>query len=185
MIQPFLDVYPSFDDSNFIAPNATLIGDVTLGRNASVWFGVVVRADVNWIRIGEETNIQDNSVIHVTNGTGPTTLGRGVTVGHSVVLHGCTVEDNVLVGIGSVVLDEVVIGRDSIIGARSLLTPGTRIPPRSLVKGSPGRVVRELKDEEVTSIRKYAEHYLRYSAIYLGREKPEKNPFYDRVTRPA
>src|SRR4030042_5179627 len=105
MIQPFLDVYPSFDDSNFIAPNAAVIGDVTLGRNASLWFGVVVRADVNWIRIGEETNIQDNSVIHVTNGTGPTSLGRGVTVGHSVVLHGCTVEDNVLAGFGSVVLD--------------------------------------------------------------------------------
>ncbi len=178
MIEPFLNAYPSFDDSNFIASNATLIGDVTLGPKASVWFGVVVRADVNWIRIGEETNIQDNSVIHVTNGTGPTTLGRGVTVGHSVVLHGCTVEDNVLVGIGSVVLDEVTIGRDSIIGARSLLTPGTRIPPRSLVTGSPGRVVRELKDEEVATIRKFAEHYLRYSAIYLGHEKPMKNPFY-------
>jgi carbonic anhydrase/acetyltransferase-like protein (isoleucine patch superfamily) len=181
MIQPFLNVRPSFDDSNFIAANATVIGDVSLGRNASIWFGVVVRADVNWIRIGEETNIQDNSVIHVTSGTGPTAVGRGVTVGHSVVLHGCTVEDNVMVGIGSVVLDEVVIGRDSIIGARSLLTPGTRIPPRSLVKGSPGRVVRELKDTEVAMIRQYAEHYLRYSAIYLGYEKLEKNPFYTRT----
>ncbi|MFB3906627.1 MAG: gamma carbonic anhydrase family protein [Acidobacteriota bacterium] len=180
MIQPFLDVYPSFDDSNFIAPSADVIGDVTLGQNTSIWFGVVVRADVNWIRIGEETNIQDNSVIHVTHGTGPTTLGRGVTVGHAVVLHGCTVEDNVLIGTGAVILDEVVIGRDSIIGARSLLTPGTRVPPRSLVKGSPGRVVRELKDVEVATIRKYAEHYLRYSAIYLGREKPAKNPFYSR-----
>lgn len=131
MISPFLETSPSYDDTNYIAPNATVIGDVTLGRYASVWFGVVLRGDVNWIRIGDETNIQDNSVVHVTNRTGPTLIGRGVTVGHSVVLHGCTLGDNILVGIGSIVLDDVVVGNDTIIGARSLLTPGTSVPPRS------------------------------------------------------
>ena len=180
MILPFLDAYPAFDDSNYIAPTAAVIGDVTLGRYASIWHNVTVRADVNWIRIGERTNIQDNSVIHVTNRTAPTLIGNGVTVGHSVVLHGCQVEDNVLVGIGAVVLDHAVIGRDSIVGARTLVTKRIKIPPRSLVLGSPARVVRPLSEEEVASIRRYAEHYLRYSAIYRGEEKPKKNPFYQR-----
>jgi gamma-carbonic anhydrase len=179
MILPFIDVYPSFDETNFIAPNATLIGDVQLGKGASIWFNVVVRADVNRIRIGERSNLQDNSVVHVTNRTGPTLIGRGVTVGHSVTLHGCTIEDNVLVGIGAVVLDRVVVGSDSIVGARALLTPGTKVPSRSLVLGSPGRVVRSLTGPEVASIRRYAKNYLRYSAIYLGDERPAANPFYE------
>jgi gamma-carbonic anhydrase len=179
MIQPFLNAHPSFDETNFIAPNATVIGDVHLGKGASIWFNVVVRADVNRIRIGERSNLQDNSVVHVTNRTGPTLVGRGVTVGHSVTLHGCTIEDNVLVGIGAVVLDRVVIGSDSIVGARALVTSATEVPPRSLVLGSPARVVRRLTDEEVASIRRYAENYLLYSAIYLGKEKPAANPFYD------
>ena len=178
MIESFLGKSPSFDKSNFIAPNAAVIGDVTLGRAASVWFSAVVRADVNWIRIGERSNVQDGAVIHVTNRTAPTLIGVGVTVGHSVTLHGCTVKDNVLVGIGAVVLDGAVIGEDSIVGARALVTPETQIPPRSLVLGSPGRVVRQLNDEEVASIATFADNYVRYRALYLGEEKPAKNPFY-------
>jgi len=180
MILPFLDAYPVFDDSNYIAPTAAVIGDVTLGRRASIWHNVTVRADVNWIRIGEDSNIQDNSVIHVTNRTAPTLVGNGVTVGHSVVLHGCRIENNVLVGIGAVVLDHAVIGRDSILGARALVTSRTVIPPGSLVLGSPARVVRSLSAEEIDGIARYAEHYLRYSAIYRGQERPDKNPFYER-----
>lgn len=178
MIHPFLDAWPVYDDSNFIAPSAQVIGDVTLGSESSVWFNATVRGDVNWIRIGSCSNVQDNAVVHVMKGTAPTLIGDWVTIGHSAVVHGCTVEDRVLIGIGSVTLDHAEIGSDTIVGARALVTSGTRIPPRSLVLGSPAKVVRELTDEEVASIRQYAENYLRYSAIYRGVERPKRNPFY-------
>lgn len=179
MIRSFLNAYPRFDDTNFIASSAEVIGDVTLGRHASVWFNATIRGDVNWIRIGEATNVQDGAVVHVTRGTAPTDIGSRVTVGHSAVVHGCTVEDNVLIGMGAVVMDHASIGANSIIGARSLVTGGTEIPPRSMVLGSPAEVVRELTDEEVDSIRTYAENYLAYSSIYRGDETPDENPFYD------
>ncbi|HSR70061.1 MAG TPA: gamma carbonic anhydrase family protein [Acidobacteriota bacterium] len=178
MIREFLGVSPRFDESNFIAPSAEVIGDVALGRGASVWFNATLRGDVNWIRIGEASNVQDNAVVHVTNGRAPTLIGKGVTIGHSAVIHGCTIEDNVLVGIGSVVLDHAVIGRDSIVGARALLTSRVEIPPRSLVLGAPARVARQLSDDEVEDIRRHARNYQHYSAIYLGRQKPDGNPFY-------
>ncbi|QXD15969.1 gamma carbonic anhydrase family protein [Rhodocaloribacter litoris] len=180
MVRAFLGVTPVYDETNYIAPSAEVIGDVTLGKGASVWFNATVRGDVNWIRIGAASNIQDNAVVHVTKGVAPTDIGEGVTVGHSAVVHGCTVEDNVLVGMGAVLLDHCVIGRDSIVGARALVTQGTRIPPRSLVLGSPARVVRELTDEEVEQIRTFARNYLHYSAIYRGEARPETNPFYER-----
>lgn len=181
MVHSFLGVHPVFDESNFIAPSADVIGDVTLGRGSSVWFHATVRGDVNWIRIGEATNIQDNCVVHVTNRTAPTSIGSGVTVGHSAVVHGCTVADNVLIGMGAVILDHAHVGPDSIIGARSLVTQGFRVPPRSLVLGSPGKAVRQLSDEEVAAIRVFADNYLKYSAIYRGEHKPERNPFYERA----
>lgn len=177
-IQPFLNVYPRFDESNFIAPTAVVVGDVTLGKGASVWFHTTIRGDVNWIRIGEGSNVQDNSVIHVTHGTAPTDIGARVTIGHRAIIHGCTIEDNVLVGMGAIVMDHAVVGRDSIVGAGALVTTGTKIPPRSMVLGVPARVVRSLTDEEVAGIEEFATNYLRYSAIYLGKERPEKNPFY-------
>jgi len=178
MIRPFIHTHPVYDDSNFIAPSADIIGDVRLGPGASIWFNATVRGDVNWIRIGEASNIQDNAVVHVTNGTAPTRIGDRVTVGHSAVVHGCTIEDNVLIGMGAILLDHAVIGRDSIVGARALVTTGTRVPPRSLVLGSPAKVVRTLTDEEVETIGRYAANYLRYSAIYRGEEQPDTNPFY-------
>ncbi len=178
MIQEFLGVRPSYDDSNFIAPSADLIGDVRLGKEASVWFNVTIRADVHWIRIGEASNIQDNAVIHVSKGVAPTSIGNGVTVGHSAVVHGCTVEDDVLIGMGAVILDHAVIGHDTIVGARALITQRTVIPPRCLVLGAPAQVVRPLSDEEVAKIRVFKENYLHYSAIYRGVEKPPQNPFY-------
>ena len=178
MIRPFLNVHPVYDFSNFIAPSADVIGDVTLGKNSSVWYNVTIRGDVNWIKIGENSNVQDNSVVHVTHGTAPTEIGNYVTIGHGAIIHGCTIKDNVLIGMGAVILDHAVIGEGSIVGAKALVTSGTVIPPRSLVLGLPARVVRTLTDEEVASIRQNAENYVRYSAIYLEQEVPEKNPFY-------
>jgi carbonic anhydrase/acetyltransferase-like protein (isoleucine patch superfamily) len=183
MIHAFLGVLPVYDSTNFIAPSADVIGDVTLGRGASVWFNATVRGDVNWIRIGEATNVQDNAVIHVTNRVAPTEIGARVTVGHSAIVHGCTVEDNVLVGMGAILLDHAVVGTESIVGAGALVTGGTRIPPRSLVLGKPARVVRSLSEEEVDGIAQYAANYLKYSALYRGEEVPEENPFYQPAPR--
>ncbi len=180
MTRDFLGASPRFDDSNFIAPSAAVIGDVALGKGASVWFNAVVRGDVNWIEIGAGSNVQDGCVVHVTHGTAPTRVGRHVTIGHGAIVHGCTVEDRVLIGMGAVVMDHAVIGHDSIVGARALVTGGTEIPPRSLVLGHPAKAVRTLSSEEVESIQTYAENYLRYSAIYRGAERPSENPFYTR-----
>lgn len=180
MIAEFIGVRPEFDATNFIASTASVIGDVRLGTHSSIWFNATVRGDVNWIRIGECSNVQDNAVIHVTNRTAPTTIGDYVTIGHSAVVHGCTIKDRVLVGIGTVILDQAEIGSDTLIGAGSLITTGVRVPPRSLVLGSPAKVVRGLTDEEVVTVRRYAEHYLEYSRIYLGVDRPATNPFYDR-----
>lgn len=180
MILPFLDASPVYDDSNFIADSAAVIGDVVLGPEASIWFNATVRGDVNWIRIGARSNVQDNAVVHVTNGTAPTRIGDDVTIGHSAVVHGCTLHDRVLVGIGAVVLDHAVVGSDSLIGARALITGGLEIPPRSLVLGAPARLVRTLTDDEVASVRAYAANYVRYSALYRGVERPARNPFYTR-----
>jgi len=184
MIHEFLGVHPAYDDSNFIAPSADVIGDVTLGQGASVWFNATVRGDVNWIRIGAASNIQDNCVVHVTHRTAPTTIGEGVTVGHGAIVHGCTVRDNVLVGMGAILLDHCDVGRDTIVGAKALVTQGMKIPPRSLVLGAPARVVRELSAEEIDRIGRYSENYLKYSAVYRGVEKPDRNPFYERCRTP-
>ena len=179
MVRPFLGVSPSYDDTNFIADNAAVIGDVTLGKHASIWYQCTLRGDVNWIRIGAESNIQDNTVVHVTHGTAPTEIGDRVTVGHSAIIHGCTIEDNVLIGMGATVMDHAVIGTNSIVGAGALVTGGTEVPPRSMVLGSPAKVVRELTDEEVASIGQYAANYVRYSAAHSGRDVPEQNPWYE------
>jgi len=182
MIQSFLDQVPQYDQTNYIADTAVVIGDVTLGSGASVWHHCTLRGDVNWIRIGAETNVQDHTVVHVTHGTAPTDVGARVTIGHSAIIHGCTIEDEVLVGMGATVLDDAVVGRHSIVGASALVTKGTEIPPRSLAMGQPAEVVRELSDEEVESIRDGADNYLQYSAVHDGRERPDENPWYDPET---
>jgi carbonic anhydrase/acetyltransferase-like protein (isoleucine patch superfamily) len=172
MIHSFRGTMPSLDETNFIASSADVIGDVSLGAYTSIWYNATVRGDIHWIRIGRESNIQDNAVIHVTSGTGPASIGDRVTIGHSAVVHACTVENNVLIGMGAIVLDNAVIGRDSVVGAGALITARTVIPPRSMVIGSPAKVIRSLTDEEVTGIGKYADNYLKNSAIY--REELEK-----------
>ena len=143
----------------WIAPTAVVLGDVELKRNASVWFGAVVRGDNDPIVIGEGSNVQDGSVLHTDEGV-PLTIGRHVTVGHLVMLHGCSIGDNTLIGIGSIVLNRAVIGKNCLIGAKSLITEGKVIPDNSLVMGSPGKVVRELQPHEVQMLEASALHYV-------------------------
>jgi carbonic anhydrase/acetyltransferase-like protein (isoleucine patch superfamily) len=143
-----------------------VIGDVEIGAESSVWFGAVVRGDVNHIRIGARTNIQDGSVIHVSSQTHPTILEDEVTLGHRVTLHGCYVERGSLIGIGAIVMDGAHIGSNSLIGAGSLVTPNTQIPPRSLVLGSPARVRRELTDEEIYKQARFWQNYTKLLKVY-------------------
>ena len=156
---------PRLLGNNYIAPNASVIGDVILGMNANVWWNVVIRGDNDTITIGENVNIQDGSVLHTDEGVA-LTLEKDVSVGHMVMLHGCTVKEGSLIGIKAVVLNGAVIGRDCLIGANSLIPEGKVIPDRSLVMGSPGRVVRQLNGEEVTRIRWIATHYVENAARY-------------------
>lgn len=165
---PFGGKSPDIDSTALIVPTATIIGDVTIGVESSVWFQVVVRGDVNYIRIGARTNIQDGTVIHVTNQTHPTLIGDEVTVGHNVTLHGCTIGDRCLVGIGAIVLDGAEIGSDCMIGAGSLVTPGTEIPPGCLVLGSPAKVKRRLSTDEIASLKQSADNYIGYKKSYAG-----------------
>ena len=167
MLRPYRSVHPRVARTAFIDQSAQVIGDVVIGDDSSVWMNAVLRGDVNTVRVGRRTNIQDGCVVHVMGGTYPTTLGDDVTVGHTAVLHGCTVGDRCLVGIGAIVLNGAQIGADSIVAAGALVVEGAVIPPRSLVMGSPGRVRRLLTDEEVTSIARYADHYVDYKNDYL------------------
>ena len=155
------------DPSVFVAAGAVIIGDVHIGAQSSVWFNAVIRGDTDRVVIGERTNVQDGAVIHVDAGK-PCTIGAGVTIGHRAVVHGALVEDDVLIGIGAIVLSGARIGRDSILGAGTVVTGHTVIPPRSIVLGVPGRVVRSLSDEEVASIKNGAARYVQYSAQYRG-----------------
>ncbi|MGI8883496.1 MAG: gamma carbonic anhydrase family protein [Pyrinomonadaceae bacterium] len=166
MIKKFQDKQPKIHDSVFVAENAVIIGDVEIGADSSVWYGCILRGDVNYIRIGERTNIQDASVIHVSAKTHPTVLEDEITVGHRVTLHGCYVESNCLIGINSVILDGARIGRNSLVAAGSLVTPNTKIPENSLVMGSPAKVKRELSAVEIKDLEKFWRNYVNYSQIY-------------------
>lgn len=166
MIGTFNETTPNIHDTAFIADDAVIIGDVEIGENASVWFGSIVRGDVNFIRIGDRTNIQDGTIIHVSSKTHSTILENDVTVGHRVTLHGCYIETGCLIGIGAILLDGVRVGRNSLVAAGSLLTPGTVIPPRSMVMGSPAKVRRELTEDEIEGIAKNVAKYVELSAIY-------------------
>ncbi len=157
---------PRLDPSVFVVDSATVIGDVVIGPQSSIWFGAVVRGDIHPIRIGARSNVQDNATLHVVGGKFGTTLGDGVTVGHNAVVHGCTIEDGVLVGMGAIVLDGAVVGAESLIAAGALVPPGTRVPPRSLVLGSPGKVVRAVSDDELERIRSSASNYVGYAQRY-------------------
>ncbi len=168
MIRKFKDLAPAVDPSAYVDQSAQVIGDVVIGSESSVWMNVVIRGDVNSIRIGRRTNIQDLTMVHVMRGTNPTTMGDEVTIGHSAVIHGCTIEDRVLVGMAALLLNGVHVEHDSVIAAGTLLTEGTRIPARSLVMGRPGRVKRQLSDDEVANIRWYSEAYVNYRLDYMA-----------------
>jgi carbonic anhydrase/acetyltransferase-like protein (isoleucine patch superfamily) len=171
MIKSYKGVKPEIAETAFIEASANIIGDVQIGEHSSVWFNCVLRGDVFHIRIGDYTNIQDGTIIHVTSGEFPTIIGNHVTVGHGVILHGCQVQDRSLVGIGSIILDEAVIGEESLIAAGSLVTPGTIIPPRSMVMGSPAKVRRALTDDEVLRINENWQHYVDLKDVYLNEAK--------------
>ena len=145
---------------------ATILGDVEIGEGSSVWPGVVIRGDVCHVRIGDRTNIQDGAMIHVTTDVHPTILGDDITVGHRAVLHGCTVKERCLIGIGAIVLDGAVVGPDAFVGAGALVTPGTVVPPGTMFLGSPGKVKRQLTDEEQAGLKASAAHYVEISASY-------------------
>lgn len=166
MIHPFETHLPEIHPSARIARNATLAGDVTVDERASIWYGAVLRGDEDAIRVGAESNIQDNAVLHCEGGC-PMVVGRRVTVGHGAILHGCTVEDGALIGMGAVLLNGCVIGADSLVAAGALVTQGAVIPPGSLVVGSPARVKRPLRPDELAGLAQDAEKYLRLSAELL------------------
>jgi carbonic anhydrase/acetyltransferase-like protein (isoleucine patch superfamily) len=173
VIRRFGGRWPTVDPTAYVDQSAQVIGDVVLGAESSVWMNVVIRGDVHRIRIGRRTNIQDLTMVHVMRDTHPTIIGDEVTIGHSAVIHGTTIEDRVLVGMAAVLLNGAHVGADSIVAAGSLLTEGTRIPPRSLVMGRPGRVTRALTDSEVAEIRWYADNYVRYRLDYMAEAAAE------------
>jgi carbonic anhydrase/acetyltransferase-like protein (isoleucine patch superfamily) len=174
MIRPFRGTHPQIHPTAYIEESAQIIGDVSIGEHSSVWFNATVRGDVHFIRIGNRTNIQDGTVIHVSNGTHETILEDEVTVGHNVTLHGCYVERGCLIGIGAIVMDGVRVGAHSLVAAGSLLSPGTQIPPRSLVMGVPARVKRPLTDEEVAGLEVFWKNYVRYIEMYREEESFSK-----------
>ncbi len=166
MIKSFQNLHPKIHESAYVTDDAIVIGDVEIGAESSVWFGSILRGDVNHIRIGERTNIQDGTIIHVSSKTHPTVLEDEVTLGHRVTLHGCHIETGCLIGIGSIILDGVRVGKNSLVAAGSLLTPNTQIPPRVLVMGSPARIKRELSDHEVLDLERFWRNYVSLSRIY-------------------
>jgi len=172
LIHPFHDKRPELGARVFVAENAQVIGDVVLGPDASVWFGSVIRGDVNSIRVGARTNVQDLTVIHVNEGKSVTVLEDDVTIGHRAILHGCLVKARSLIGMGSVILDGAEIGPESVIGAGALVSQGAVIPPRSLALGVPARVVRPLKEEEIKALLESAEHYVALKNAYLEAPGP-------------
>ena len=165
MILSYKGIVPAFHPTVFVAEGARIIGDVEIGEDSSVWFNTVIRGDINRIRIGKRTNVQDNCTLHVTS-TQALTVGDSVTFGHGVNAHGCTIADFCLIGIGAVVLDRAVIGRGSVIGAGAVVSPGMIVPPHALVLGVPGKVMKILAPESADANRITADHYVEYARAY-------------------
>jgi carbonic anhydrase/acetyltransferase-like protein (isoleucine patch superfamily) len=166
MIKPFQNTQPKIHETAFVAETAVVIGDVEIGAESSVWYGSIIRGDVNYIRIGARTNVQDGSIIHVTSKTHPTVLEDEVTLGHRVTLHGCHIETGSLIGIGAIVLDGARIGSNSLVAAGSLVAPNMIIPPNSLAMGSPAKVKRELTDEELKDLPRFWQNYTKIIEFY-------------------
>ena len=166
MIYKFKDISPEIHETAFIAPSAEIIGDVKIGAHSSIWFQCLVRGDVNYIRIGENCNIQDMTLIHVARDEFPVIIGNSVSIGHRVTLHGCILKDNSFVGMSATVMDGVELGEYSFVAAGSLVTPGKKIPPGMMVMGSPAKVIREINDKERLIINRTATNYQKYKENY-------------------
>jgi gamma-carbonic anhydrase len=172
VLRAFRSISPTVDPSAFVDLSAQVIGDVHLGAESSVWMNVVVRGDVNYIRIGARTNVQDLTMVHVMRETHPTIIGDHVTIGHSAVVHGCTIEDRCLIGMGAILLNGCIIGTGSIVAAGTLVPEGMVVPPGSMVMGVPGKVRRALTPEEDASIKWYADNYVRYRLEFQAETTP-------------
>ena len=171
MLRPHRGRLPVVDPTAYVDASAQIIGDVRIAADSSVWMNVVIRGDVNTIRIGDRTNIQDGTVIHVMRGTHATRIGHEVTVGHAAILHGCTIYDRVLIGMGAMLLNGAEIGEDSIVAAGTLVPEEKKFPARSLLMGRPAVLKRELTEKEVATIRDYAERYVGYRKDYMSAPK--------------
>ena len=167
MIKQFKNKQPQLGRNVYISENAAIIGEVILGNEVNIWFGAVVRGDMHYIKIDSRSNVQDNAVVHVTTAVSPTNIGSGVTIGHGAIIHGCTIEDDCMIGMGATVMDDAVIGAGSLVGAGALVPPNMKEPPKSLVVGMPGKVVREVKNEEYEMIIDRPQEYIDLAAIYL------------------
>ncbi len=158
---------PQFGKDCFFADNATVVGDVVMGDECSIWFNAVVRGDVHYIRMGNKVNVQDGAVIHCTYQKAPTNIGNNVSIGHNAIVHGCTIEDDVLVGMGSIIMDDCVVGSNSIIAAGAVLTKGTVVPPGSVFAGMPARKIKEVsRDLSEGEIRRIANSYVKYASWF-------------------
>lgn len=177
MVYSLGELEPVLADDVWVAPDAQVIGDVQIGAGSGIWFGAIIRGDVHYVRIGRNCNIQDGSVLHVTTDRCPLVLGDNCTLGHRVTLHGCTLKDYAFIGIGATVLDDVEIGEFAFVAAGSLVTPGKKIPPRTMAMGSPAKPIREITDAEEELIRSTAEKYRQLKDRYRGgglRSLPER-----------
>jgi carbonic anhydrase/acetyltransferase-like protein (isoleucine patch superfamily) len=162
----FKGVQPEIDPSVYVAPGALIIRDVVIGPESSIWFGTIVRADVHYIRIGAQTNIQDQCILHVTGGSHPLNVGNRITVGHRAIIHGCTVEEGCLIGMGAVLLDGCHVGGEAIVAAGSVVSEGKYIPPRTLAMGVTAEPLREITEKELARARDSAAHYIELAQIY-------------------
>ncbi len=167
MLRPYRGQLPRVHPTAFVDQSAQVIGDVEIGEESSVWMCAVIRGDVHWIRVGKRTSIQDGAVVHGMTGTHPTSIGDNVTVGHGAVLHGCTVENQCLIGMGAILLNGAHVGAGSIVAAGTLVVEGMKVPPKSLVMGSPGKVKRLLTHAEIADIQLYADRYVEYRMEYM------------------
>jgi len=167
VILPVNDVHPTFGSNNFIAPNATIVGNVETGDECSFWFNAVVRGDVNYIKMGNKVNIQDNAVIYGTFEKNPTNIGNNVSIGHSAIVHGCTIHDDVLIGMGAIVMDQVVVGSNSLVAAGAVVLEGTIIPEGCIYAGVPAKKVKDITPDKIKGeIERIANNYVKYSSWF-------------------
>ena len=177
MIRTFQGITPTIPTSCFIEDTGVVIGNVVMGEQCSVWFHAVIRGDVHYIRLGNRTNVQELCMLHVTHGTHPLIIGNDVTIGHSVVLHGCTIKDRVLIGMGAIIMDGAMIGEDSVVGAGALVTEGTMVPPKSLILGTPAKVKRPVTNKELMWIKESSENYVKYAGQYMAHSSKARTGF--------